>query len=346
MPYKQYTHCTKTEDFDPLNRPLAIVGGIGGLVTMIVALFVAAAIPVLGIILVLAGGGFMYAAIVATFEYLLGGKLICLGGDKVAIGSVLNTEPPSTKSGVDAMDNDYSINILLCPHKKIKEDPAKAFQLVAEELPDINSSLPANYQDFLVEEQEASRRHNIPYTGYESNPFKTKPNLHIELEGSRIYDTYQAFLAAWGVLVAAAIIAAALASIPVIGWLLALLAMLIGAAIGAAIVGITWSGAADGSVADVDATIGELHLGDILVSYGTWTYDSGHNDTKIGWNELHPVKFLSKAQHCASPDEAKQWEVKIKETFNPNIRGKQQELTNQWEIHPLIDGCRENEVIK
>jgi len=346
MAFIQYTKCTPTSEFNPLNRPLVAIGGIGGLIAMITALFVAAAVPVLGIILILSGGGAMLAAIIATFEYLLGGKLICLGdGDQLAIGSVLGVEPASSKSGIAALDNDYSVNMLLCPHEKIDGKPEDDWE--AAQIPLIDSSNPLNYQDFLVEEQPESSNHGIPYSGYEDASALNRANFHIELEGSRIHDVYIALLAAWAILVVAALIAAALAAIPVIGWLLALLAMLFGAAIGAIVVAAVWAAADDGDLDDVDPSIGELHRGDFIVSYGTWTYDSGHNDTDVGWNELHPVKFLSKAEHCADEKEAEEWKIKIIETFNPSIKEAQEKLTvNRWRIHPVIDGCMPEVIIE
>lgn len=339
MAFKQYTHCTASADFDPFNQPLVTAAGLGGLVAMIAALFLAAAVPVAGIILVLAGGGFLLAAIVATFEYLLGGKLICLGGDKLAIGSVLSVEPASSKSGMDAMDNDFSINILLCPHEKIVPDTATSYE--ASNLPDIDTADPLNYQDFLVEPQTASSTHGVPYSGYASAGFEKKPNFHIELEGSRIHDMYNAFLAAWALLVAFAIAAAAVAAIPVIGWLLALLLMLFGAGLGGLIAAATWGGADDGATSDIDPTIGELHINDVLVSYGTWTFDAGHNPDGVGWNESHPVKFLSKANACVDSKGAKEWEDRIIEALGmPDLRGasdKHPLISSVY--HPLVDGC-------
>ncbi len=340
MPFKQYTHCTPTADFDPFNQPLVTAAGLGGIIAMIAALFLAAAIPVAGILLVLAGGGFLLAAIISTFEYLLGGKLICLDGDKLAIGSVLSIETASSKSGIDAMDNDFSINLLLCPHQKIVPDSSTVFE--AANLPDSDVSNPLNFQDFLVQEQTESSQHGIPYTGYESAPFKTKTNFHIELEGSRIHDMYEAFLAAWALLVAFAIAAAAVAAIPFIGWLLALLLMLFGAGLGAAIAGITWATSDDGTPDDLDPSIGEIHINDILVSYGTWTYDSGHNsDLNAGWNELHPVKFLSRAERCADSKEAVEWQDKINEALNiPDFRGAEEKHPLVGSVyHPVLDGC-------
>lgn len=364
MAFKQYTHCTPTADFDPLNQPLATAMGLGGLVAMIASIFAQALIPGLGIYFVLFGSVSLLAAIINTFEYLLGGKLICLGGDKLAIGKVLTVELPGTKEGVVAnIDDDFSINMLLCPHHEISfnpKDPIKNFE--ADNLPDANPSNPSNFQDFLIQEQTASSNHRIPYTGYESFPFKKKPNFHIELEGARISNMYAAFLAAWALLVIAATVALAVASIPGLGWLLALLIMLFGAAVGAGIAALTYVASSDGSLDDVDPSIGELHTGDLIIAYGTWTYDSGHNfDLKAGWNELHPVKFLSKGNilqkdaegypfeiptnQCLGADQAKVWQEKIEESLNmPDLRNKEGENPLiGTSYHPLIDGCQPKE---
>jgi hypothetical protein len=360
MAFKQYTHCTPTADFDPLNQPLAKAMILGGLGAMIASIFAQALIPGLGIFFVLFGSASLLAAIINTFDYLLGGKLICLEGDKLAIGKVLTVELPGTKDGIEAnIDNDFSINILLCPHHEINfnpKDPIKNFEAV--NLPNSDPSNPNNFQDFLVQEQPASSNHGIPYTGYESPPFVKKPNFHLELEGARIPNMYAAFLAAWAILVATALIAVAVASIPGLGWLLALLVMLFGAAIAAGIAALTYVASSDGSLDDIDPAIGELHTGDLIIAYGTWTYDSGHNfDLKAGWNELHPVKFLSKGHtiqkdaegypfeiptnECLGKDQAIIWEEKIKEALSiPDLRGtvgKDPLVGSSY--HPLIDGC-------
>ncbi len=52
-------------------------------------------------------------------EYLLGGKLVCLagGGDECAIGVVVGVEEVGyQKSGFDAIDNDFSFNLLVLPY--------------------------------------------------------------------------------------------------------------------------------------------------------------------------------------------------------------------------------------
>src|SRR5262245_65875808 len=53
-------------------------------------------------------------------EYLLGGKLVCLagGGDECVIGVVVGIEEVGyQKSGFDAIDNDFSFNLLVSPYR-------------------------------------------------------------------------------------------------------------------------------------------------------------------------------------------------------------------------------------
>jgi hypothetical protein len=344
MAYKQYTQCTKKEDFSPLNRPLQIIGGIGGLLAMISSIILSAIGKALlssaGAALWLAGATAGYLVIIATFKYLLGGKLICLGGDRFAVGIVVGIEPASCKPFPDNLDNDYSFNLLLLPYElkdatlpeKEKYEPAN--------LPTINTSALA-FQDQLVLEQEPSKFHGVPFTGYPNYPNISL--LHCEIEGSRIYDTYQAFLAAWAVLVAAALAAMALGAIPVIGWLLAILAMLLGALIGGAIVAGTWLLADDGKVSDVEPELGNLENGNILFVCGTWTYDAGHNDEGTGWNELHPIKYIQKLDYLPTEEGKQKLEAAVLEAQTPQVRDNQLKDQNQWTIHPTIDGCQEDD---
>jgi hypothetical protein len=50
-------------------------------------------------------------------DYLLGGKLVCLagGGDECGIGRVVGVETVGSKSGFNAIDNDFSFNVLMAP---------------------------------------------------------------------------------------------------------------------------------------------------------------------------------------------------------------------------------------
>lgn len=53
----------------------------------------------------------------AFCDYLLGGKLICLGGTECAVGHVVGIEPVGfDKPFPDDIDNDFSFNLLLGPH--------------------------------------------------------------------------------------------------------------------------------------------------------------------------------------------------------------------------------------
>jgi hypothetical protein len=88
-------------------------------------------------------------------------------------------------------------------------------------------------------------------------------------------------------------------------------------------------------------TEGGLKKGDFIVAYGTWTYDSGHNDTNVGWNELHPVKFMSKAEHCADEKEAEKWKDLITESLGRAASGLSEDP--HWSIHPDIDLCNKKE---
>jgi hypothetical protein len=56
----------------------------------------------------------------ALCEYLLGGKLVCLagGGDECVIGTVVGIEEVGyQKSGFDAIDNDFSFNLVVLPYR-------------------------------------------------------------------------------------------------------------------------------------------------------------------------------------------------------------------------------------
>lgn len=64
--------------------------------------------------------GFAAIAEFTLCDYLLGGKLVCLagGGDVCAIGIVVGVEEVGyQKSGFDAIDNDFSFNLLVLPYQ-------------------------------------------------------------------------------------------------------------------------------------------------------------------------------------------------------------------------------------
>jgi len=52
------------------------------------------------------------AALHKVCEYILHGKLVCLGGDRCAIGRVAGFETVDDKNGFEKLDNDFSLKIL------------------------------------------------------------------------------------------------------------------------------------------------------------------------------------------------------------------------------------------
>ena len=89
-PPGHFTHCIDRNDYEPLPEPVpgAIVSGPA-----------------------------TYGK--KTCDYLLGGKLVCMLPDPVCvIGTIVGREPVLYgKSGEDAIDNDFSFNLLLAPYR-------------------------------------------------------------------------------------------------------------------------------------------------------------------------------------------------------------------------------------
>jgi hypothetical protein len=85
----QFTHCVQMSDYEPLEA------GAGTIIFQ------------MGI-----------ASWLKKFcDYLLGGKLICLGESECAFGRIIGIEPPGVgRSFPDDIDNDFSLNLLLAPH--------------------------------------------------------------------------------------------------------------------------------------------------------------------------------------------------------------------------------------
>jgi hypothetical protein len=172
--------------------------------------------------------------------------------------------------------------------------------------------------------------------------------FEVEFEGSGVWDLYQALLVAS----VPAAIAAATCWIPIIGWIICLIASLVALAI----VGIGALIAQTDSSPDVTVSGGTIHPGqDVLFVMGRWVLDSAHS----GWNELHPVIA---AQKVGSVDHANvvtgdPWvgtdfadPVKLQTMLNAmcNLTGEagsaltiagQALPQNQWTLHPLVDGC-------
>jgi hypothetical protein len=331
MAYRQYTNCTSINNYIGKWVAQAIVAAAIGVFPLIAAAIAGAALAPAILIPIL-------LAIIAYCRWWLFDRLICLGGDRCAVGLLISVEPPDQKSGLDAFDTDYSVNLLLAPNA------------IGATQAEVESS----FQGALIKNQLEG--HGLDWQGEKATtPNSGNPDsavLHAEFEGAGVYDLLLACLIALGL----AAIATVICAIPVVGWL----ACIIMAIIIAAVVGIGMAVALGdtGNPTDVNENLGNLEQGvDILAVRGTWVYDSAHE----GWNELHPIKQAQKAGEFhgnwedvfeavkdllpagATPNAetfVKFWCDALVNATAPTTVIAQGKPENTWVIHPVIDGCK------
>src|SRR5262245_5726839 len=211
MAYRHFTQCVSVGNYLGPWAAQAIIAGAVGAIPLVLGLIFGA----------LAGGPAVLAAltipllaIIAYCRWWLFGRLICLGGDVCAIGTLLSVEPPENKSGFDAFDTDYSINLLLAPHMPADEDKQSEIE---------NDGL----QGHLIKNQPDIIAAGLDFKGEEAKvPFSSdEPSavLHAEFEGGGVYDLLLAALAALGYNTVATIAAAIICAIPIIGWIACLI---------------------------------------------------------------------------------------------------------------------------
>ena len=245
-------------------------------------------------------------------DYMLHGKLVCLGGDRCAIGRVASFETVDDKSGFDKIDNDFSINLALCPN------PLSGLQ------PGLKNRIPnhlseeKNKQGELIKEQafmpqprevetDTNLRVSEKFTGTFtkihtflslSNPIPEKianesdsttwhvPVFHCEIEGERAKLVCAAANALWGP------ISNTVCKVKVLGIPIGkLLCFLISIPFALAILPILTAAWIAGSNDNRDFDGGgDLKADELVLIRGRWVYDAGHG----GWNELHPVKHIQK----------------------------------------------------
>jgi hypothetical protein len=305
----------------------------GVVVQAIIAAAIAALPLLFGASLVPALAMIVLAAIIAYCRWWLYDRLICLNGDVCAVGMLLSVETPDQKSGLDAFDTDYSLNLVLPPTE------IGATQADVEKSPE--GVLVSPQQGLDTPGHTAQRWQNQPLTAV----------LHAEFEGAGVYDLLVACLAAF----AFATAATAVCSIPIFGFVACLILLLIAAAITVAGVIIALNDKANPT--DVNSNLADLHqldptgLADIVVVQGTWVYDSAHE----GWNEIHPIKqcqiigkwfnsWNSAPEFVPPPGTntlplVEQWCSMIADANSPGTKDNQTQPQNQWQIHPDIDGC-------
>jgi hypothetical protein len=349
MAYRQYTQCVKPESFSPapiadavaatlFTSLLAIVlvilttGGIGGLA--------GGAAAALGVC----------TGLLSFVHWWLYGRLICLGGDRCAIGMVISVEPPSEKTATfPRLDSDYSFNLLLPPLPgETLGAGASQVDVIAKGVHGdlIKNQLEAFHLDF---KGESARICDAEKCGKAKCPDTAA--LHCEFEGAGMYIFYQWLKVIFGLLIAGTI-ASALCLIPIIGWIACLIAAIALAVAAAAFIAAIVHGNLDAaSPSDVDPSLGsEMHQNgcdgmgaDLVVVSGEWVYDSLHE----GWNEIHPIRHCQRIGTWKGMwpwDDAKaecdKWCGAVGSSSSPLTVANQKEPQNQWTLHPSVDGCK------
>jgi hypothetical protein len=352
--FRQYTQCVDIQNFDPGN-PLAGAALLGLYVTLAPGLFTALLI-IAGVAswtcLLILAEVYLCATVVGYCYWFLYRRLICIpappenpadsAGDHLVVGTLINILPPDP-----VFDNDYSIGILPQPNP-IGASPSE-----------VQGKEPYGY---LVTNQPVTKNYPLEFTGHpehDTDPNKcpvdqrTSEVLHCEFEGRGVYDLYIASRVA----LAVAVVTLFLCFLGVPWWVTLILA-LIGLALLA--LGVLLGHWDKGNPNDVDPNIGELHTNqcdhtgaDTLVVKGRWVYDSGHRFPLVnyipflqdqqsgGWNELHPITFCCKANGDFGDVVLlrKRWQTAIDDATSPATLASQALPQNQWQVHPLIDGC-------
>jgi hypothetical protein len=264
-------------------------------------------------------------AAMAFCTWWLDVRLICLGGDRSAIGAIYHLEPPVQTANpiniVDA-DTDFSFNLLLwqfVPQNSLPQSfvsnqwsPTAFPQLgtgwptLPPLVPNIPFSQVSDEVNLIVAQQsmaslglgfggqniEQADKPDPPPPGSSTQYFL----MHCEIEGPGMHD----LLILLGVMAAVLVAAAFVFAIPVVGpilsWILialALLAFLIG---GPAITHDDASppsgGGWGGSFNPYETASDPNGLVDLAYVFGRWVYDSLHAGAES--NELHPVHYMIK----------------------------------------------------
>lgn len=277
-------------------------------------------------------------------------RLICLGGDREAIGLAIYVAEPrgiSLSTNTFDFDNDYSINILLqCTEFGVKQ---------------ADQALQDSPYGELLDQTLITDLGSSEVPGYEKNGYDLGDNdptgsatLHCEFEGSGNHDQYllaQAMLGIATVAFAVCIFVPLWVSIFILALLFLVgLGLMIGNKVGH-----------PGAPSDVNPDLATIHKDkDVLYIQGTWVYDPLHE----GYNEIHPIKVCCKIgcwngdwtnTNC-NPDQGPTgYDLACTGTPGPPIllrlrKGFQEAqaeetLANQarpehqWRFHPVIDAC-------
>jgi hypothetical protein len=347
MAYSQYTRC-----IDPAHyyRPWSPTGMAALSTLFIVGPALALATGGIGWIgWMVAGVALVFAAVVGLLFFVhwwLYVRLICLGGERCALGLVISVEPPQDQSLDSRPDTDYSFNLLLAPNG------------IGATQGEVESD---GLQGDLIKGQPGPTSIGQPTPGQPASACDSdRPSavLHCEFEGAGVYIFYQWLQVLLAILILATI-ALLLGAPGLLGWIVLVLVLL------GLVAGYLQATSNVASPADVDPSLGgALHWGcggqgaDLLVVSGEWVYDSLHQ----GFNEIHPVRSCQRIGYWAGswglvdtgtgPPEPFDWQAirdrwcaAIASAGSPTTIDNQQKPENQWTIHPSIDGCQPPVVI-
>jgi len=362
--YRQYTQCVDISNFNPQN-PFTQAALVGLGVTLPVAV-----IPVLMAI----GGASPWCLLLLAEVYLIAGvigytywwlyrRLICIpatpdhpndsNGSQMVIGTLIDTLPPGSDANPLDIDNDFSMGILPACVPFGSKDPFTAA-----------NPAPGPF-GYLITEQPVTKNGVPPpppaYTGQGAVDYHfPDPNqdvrsqvLHCEFEGRAVYDM---FIAAQAALLPA--VAAVFAcQIPGAGWIIALILAFLGLfSLG---VGLVVGQFDSGEPTDVNPNIGELHTNgpdhtgaSVLMVMGHWVCDSGHRyDYHDLFYELHPITMAcitSQVTDC-NPNVViflkQRWQTAVNDATSPVTLANQKLPQNQWQVHPLLDGCEPSVIV-
>lgn len=312
-----------------------------------------------------------------ALEYMLNGKLVCLGGDRCAVGQIVGFETVEDKSFPDSVDNDFSFNLLLAPDSLGDYIGKDLVVAQAEAITGVQGVLLAEQPNMPVphEPKDGKRHHPYPMEplsieaayalGAWAAPMPPKgpvkvPVLHCECEGSRIHDLLKTLEDISGL--GTGICKVKFLGIPIGKLVCSVVATLLWPIIYLALI-VAWNAARDGNADDARTPgdlPGELKAGNMVVVTGRWVYDAGHE----GWNELHPVTSIQKIGESmgsiAPLGDGKafvdRWCRLVLQVPPPDRDGPgtkpqtmrpeqqktwdtQRQPENRWNLHPAIDGC-------
>jgi hypothetical protein len=352
MAFKQYTRCIEAADFGSKWRFVTIASLLAGTPAALIA--VAMGDPAcLWIVLAI----YVAAAAVAYYHNWLYNRLICLGGDRSAVGAIVSIGGP-VELGLNFLDRDtdYSINLLLKntnygPSQdglsKAEIDGAHAALKVAAE-----QSLP--YGELV--RQHPSVTGIIPDIGghfatdgkpgtNDGHTHQMAAVLHAEFEGDGNYK----MLLASKILLAVAIYSLVGCLLGPFGWIFSLgilLFTLLGLFFASLLGGFGGGSPSDVNAGELTDNTGINDQGqgvgaDIVYVEGSWVCDTLHER----WNEIHPVK---KCVKCGEGKWTGSWpsddvilrlrnELQIADAEETIVNQAKPE--NQWVLHPAIDAC-------